>query len=230
MPFQKFLNYAFSFLEEWLSMTISSIRGRGFILLILCGMGGNLLSCASSEYDLLYQAKSKNALERQKALVKLSEREDTRYIPLFVAALSPDQPTLVRTTAVSALGKYRESEIVEPIILTLEDPSHFVRLHAAEALQHFPEAPVVEALSSRFKIERHIWVKQKIIESLRVIGIANSALKKICIEPLIEGISDSQEGVAKNAQLALRSMTGQSYGKNIDQWNRWWTQYKLTHP
>lgn len=185
---------------------------------LLCSL---FSGCATTEYDLLLQAKSKNASERQEALIELSRTGNVRYIPLFVAALSPEQPALVRTTAVESLGQFREKEVLEPLIIALSDPSHYVRMESAEALGNFPEPPVIVALSTRLEVEDHIWVKQKIIQSLRVIGTDD------CIEPLIKIITDPNESVSKNAQMALRSMTGHYYGKNLDQWNRWWTNYKV---
>lgn len=189
-----------------------------FSFFILMGL---LVGCASTEYDLLNQAKSKDAVERQQALVELSQMENVRYIPLFVAALSPDQPALVRVTAVEALGKFKEPEVLEPIKLGLIDDSHFVRMEAAESLGNFKETDVIEALASRFKVEEHIWVKQKIVQALQRIGLDG------CIEPLIHAVADTSDAVSKNAQLALRSITGHFYGKNLDQWNRWWTNYQL---
>ncbi len=190
-------------------------------LLGMLFLGVSLFGCASSEYDLLLQAKSKNAVERQQALIELSQTGDVRYLPLFVAALSPEQPALVRATAVESLGQFREKEVLEPLTIALSDPSHYVRMESAEALGNFPEPSVIAALTARLEVEDHIWVKQKIIQALRLIGTDD------CIEPLIKVIADPNESVSKNAQLALRSMTGHYYGKNLDQWNRWWTNYKV---
>jgi len=115
----------------------------------------------------------------------------------------------------NAEGKDR----IEVLVEALKDENSSVRESAAEALGELKDPRAVEPLIEALKD------KEPAVQ-----GSAAKALGKLkdprAVEPLIEALKDKEPEVPPNADYALREITGQDFGIDPENWQKWWGENK----
>lgn len=138
------------------------------------------------------------------------------YQQLFLDNIK-DEDAGVRAVATRALGIHGKPEHVPMILERLADEDVAVRQEAARALQrlHNPVAidPLVAALDPDKELDTEV-------RSEAALALAQYPTPKV-LQRLIASMDDPQLAVNRNAQLALRALTGQDFGLDRKAWSQW---------
>ncbi|MFQ6078227.1 MAG: HEAT repeat domain-containing protein [Thermodesulfobacteriota bacterium] len=107
-----------------------------------------------------------------------------------------------------------ETEL-DRLIADLKDPSWQIRWYSAEALGEAKDPRAVEPLAAALK-DKNVYVR----------AMAAWALGEIkdrrAVKPLIDALRDEIKDVRRKAALALKAITGEDFGKDPAQWQKWW--------
>ena len=117
------------------------------------------------------------------------------------------------------IGQTGSSEEVDRLIDDLQNESWQIRWDAAAALGDTNDPRAIEPLSKALQDENS-YVRMTAARSLGMIEDPK------VIDPLIQALKDDSHGVKKNAELSLKTRTGQNFGKDFEAWQRWWEQNK----
>ncbi|MCX5711784.1 MAG: HEAT repeat domain-containing protein, partial [Candidatus Omnitrophica bacterium] len=121
---------------------------------------------------------SSNSDTRKKAVIELGKSGDNRAIQPLIKALNDDNYEVSRS-AVVALYKLGNTSGIPILIKDLKNGlNNFCRRSAAEFLGQIKNTEACVSLLKALAIENDIWVSEKIISSLGLIG------DKLAIEPL----------------------------------------------
>ena len=125
---------------------LGMIEDEGAILALLGALQSEALR--SDAIDALAKVEDDRALEalielltaddsydRYQAVLTLAKKGDKRAVDPLIEALKEDESAGVRAEAARALGVIGDERAIGPLTEALEDPSDFVRLYAAEALE-----------------------------------------------------------------------------------------------
>lgn len=128
-----------------------------------------------------------------------------------------DEDAGVRAAATRALGNHGRPEHVPLILERLADEDPTVRQEAARALQrlHNPIAvdPLMRALQGENETDAEVRAEA-------AIALAQYPDLKV-LQRLIATLDDPQLSVNRNAQVALRTLTGQDFGLDRRAWAQW---------
>ncbi|MEW6381536.1 MAG: HEAT repeat domain-containing protein [bacterium] len=168
---------------------------------------------------LIADLKDQDPQVREDAAEALGKIKNVRAVEPLIAALKDESPK-VRENAAEALGRIRDAGAVNSLIVALQDEDRNVREEAAEALGRIGKAgAAVEPLIAALRDE-----DQEVREE------AAEALGKIkdlrAVEPLIAALKDEEPEVKENAARALRKITGEDFGQDPANWEKWLEQEK----
>lgn len=156
----------------------------------------------------------------------LDEIKDPRAVESLLAVLK-DKDTYVRETAAKALQgidpNWRNTkaakQAVSEFIAALKDKDSIVREGAAWALGAVKDPLTVELLVVLLKDENYPVRRTTIL----ALGEMND---RRAVEPLINALRDEDSSIRDLAGIALRKITKENYGENIDKWQEWWERNK----
>ncbi len=138
------------------------------------------------------------------------------YQQLFLDNIK-DEDAGVRAAATRALGNHGKPDQVPLIADRLADDDVSVRQEAARALQrlHNPVAiePLVNALDPDKELDPEV-------RSEAAMALSQYPSPRV-LQALIAAMDDPQLAVNRNAQLALRTLTGQDFALDRKAWAQW---------
>ncbi len=114
-------------------------------------------------------------------------------------------------------GQVGSSEEIDQLVKDLKNESWQIRWDAAAALGEIKDPRAIDPLSKALQDENS-YVRMTAARSLGMIEDPR------VIAPLIQSLKDDSHGVKKNAELSLKTRTGQNFGKDHEAWRRWWEQ------
>jgi len=169
-------------------------------------------------------------VRRSKAKKKVLEALNEGGIEALISKLK-DEDTNIVEAAVEALGKMKDPRAVEPLIEILnkeEDGDILVKTIDALIEIEDPKAipPLISTLNHKDLGNR--WYACQIIEKLARKGIIDYQ----AVEPLISILKKDSKYVIKEgfpynaAEEALKVITGQDFGEDVEKWELWWDVHK----
>lgn len=140
--------------------------------------------------------------------------------PHLVARLN-DTNSVVRRSALLALGRLNAVETVPAIILVLNDEDNFTRCQAAHVLGLLGQDGAVIPLVAILERDPYAVARQTAANALGDIGSENA------VRPLINSLEDENHLVRSASQIALTRITGAEFGPYKETWMNWWNE---NHP
>lgn len=138
------------------------------------------------------------------------------YQQLFLDNIK-DEDAGVRAAATRALGNHGKPDQVPLILERLADDDVSVRQEAARALQRLHNPVAIEPLVSILDPDKELDTE---VRSEAAIALSQYPSPTV-LQALIASMDDPQLAVNRNAQLALRSLTGQDFGLDRKAWAQW---------
>jgi|GEM_PF-2538945 len=132
----------------------------------------------------------------------------------------PHENLRARSNAILVLGN-RKSEEAKPYIISgLTDKEINIRLSAAQALGNYNDPNVTAVLLKSLETESNQGVIKKAVSALEQIA------DPLSMETLIKNLNHQDEEIKESAARTLIKITGQNFGFNVDQWEKWWAENK----
>jgi HEAT repeat protein len=169
---------------------------------------------------LVAAAKDQDAGVREAAVQALVRSKDPRSVEVLLGALK-DPSTSIRSAAATALGQSRDARAVEPLLAALTDTNASVRSSVIKALGELGDRRAGPRLLPLLQ-EKDTSIRQVVAESLGRVCDAS------CVEPLIAALKDKDVRVRAAVAGALAQLTGQRFGEDRKQWEKWWKQNMKT--
>jgi HEAT repeat protein len=130
----------------------------------------------------------------------------------LIEALSYQDDPNIRLAAASALGRVGAPEAVDPLVEALDDQQNVTEM-AALSLGEIGDPRAVEPLIST--LEQDDWeVRSSVAKALGKIGDERA------VPSLVNLLENTNSNVRWHAAQALESITGESYGEEITQWEQ----------
>jgi HEAT repeat protein len=140
----------------------------------------------------------------------LGKLKDERALNVLIGGLK-DESRAVRYHCVAALSNFPKVNSANALSTVLHDPE--IRIHAISSLIKIGEVAVpsmIKTLKSKDQLDA---------------GGAAAVLGRIgsdkAVNPLIEALSRPELEVTRQANAALRMITKQSFGDDIEAWKNW---------
>lgn len=178
----------------------------------LTGCSGPKPSLASTDPEL----------RRQKLIELGRSRKAKRYLDEFTERLAHDPDSLVRVQAAFYLGKFKYQKAVPFLVKALDDKSEMVREESVRSLGLIADPQAIDSINTVLQNDSSVNVRRTAAKSLGAIG------DPAAVQGLITRLEDEDDGVAFAALKALQEITQQSFGKDIEEWNKWVSQMKTT--
>lgn len=168
-------------------------------------------------FEIMIDSFKKDRYETESALVEIGKPA----IKSLIAALHYKLSSDVRKKAAILLGRIKDSQAIDPLIVVLkdEDEDTSVRIKVTEALGNIKDSQAVEPLITAL-MDEETGVRQYAAVALGKIGDSRA------VEPLITALKDENSLVRRYAAVALRRITGQNFGEDYDAWSKWWQENK----
>jgi len=154
---------------------------------------------------------------REAAIQALGQFRDPRAAEPLVAALRNWPSTFSIGRSLKQIGE----PSVEPLIAALKDDNPAVRATAAKTLGNIEDPRAVEPLISALKDEDRN-VRLNVVTALRWIRDPRA------VEPLIALLKDEDVSVQSEAVSALRAISRKDFGRDPEEWQKWWDENKET--
>ncbi|HOQ32042.1 MAG TPA: HEAT repeat domain-containing protein [Candidatus Hydrogenedens sp.] len=171
-----------------------------------------------------------SVVRRSKAKKKVLEALNEGGIESLISKLK-DKDTNIVEAAVEALGKMKDPRAIEPLIEILnKEEEGDILVKTIDALIEIEDPKVISPLISTLN-HKDIgtrWFACQIIEKLARKGIIDYQ----AVEPLILILKKDSKYVIKEgfpynaAEEALKVITGQDFGEDIQKWELWWEVHK----
>jgi len=171
-----------------------------------------------------------SVVRRSKAKKKVLEALNEGGIESLISKLK-DKDTNIVEAAVEALGKMKDPRAIEPLIEILnKEEEGDILVKTIDALIEIEDPKVISPLISTLN-HKDIgtrWFACQIIEKLARKGIIDYQV----VEPLILILKKDSKYVIKEgfpynaAEEALKVITGQDFGEDIQKWELWWEVHK----
>jgi len=193
---------------------------------LAAGCGGSQKDVTTYLNDLLFppstaeqvvQVESRLADNRREALQKIAKDKQARRIEsvvkLYCLVARTDEDPMVRAAAVRGLADMTGEPVIPALCHVLTaDKDAFVRADAATSLGRHIDPPAMEALVGALKGDPSVDVRIAAAESLRAYRDRRAA------DALAAATEYRDLGVAYNAWLSLRYMTGQDLPRQAAPW------------
>ncbi|MHB9106019.1 MAG: HEAT repeat domain-containing protein [Armatimonadota bacterium] len=146
-------------------------------------------------------------------IAALGKLKDPRAVELLIQLLRSWETARY---AIPALVEIGDPRAIEPLILTLRNGPGFPREVAAEALGTFKDLRAVPVLIEALSGETEA-IRESAATALAQLG------NRQAIGPLVNGLAcaESHAEAAAFAE-ALKTLTGQDFGTDAEQWRAWW--------
>jgi hypothetical protein len=159
--------------------------------------------------------------KRRKAVVYLSRREWGRqepYTGYYEQMAKADREPLVQSIAVRAMNRSRYLKAEQTYVQLLEDKNEMVRLEAAKALANMPDPAAIDPLIRHLRNpEEDVDVRVACADALRTYRNLQAG------EALVSMLKEREFGVAWQARVSLKLMTGKDYHYDQGAWRDYLT-------
>ena len=150
----------------------------------------------------------------------LGQMEDPRAAENLIAKFKTRSKSL-REAVIEALSEFKDTRTIELLIATLDDKNRLMRWHAAEVLGNIKDPRAIEPLIAYLKKEKDKWIHGEVVKN--VLGETKDPR---AIEPLIAALKDADKGDQWWIVSTLKGLTEQDFGKNYEEWQKWWEENK----
>lgn len=153
----------------------------------------------------------------------LPDLKSRELLPLTRQMLENEQDEYVLSSLVKTAGCMKDDESVKILVKLLDSNSQGIRKDAAYALGEIKRNQALTPLINRLKIEKDDRVQCSISFALGELG------DKEAIEPIIK---TTKLSIDKNGYMqyegpkALKKITGQDFGYDVDKYEQWWNKNK----
>ncbi|WP_372367508.1 HEAT repeat domain-containing protein [Candidatus Uabimicrobium sp. HlEnr_7] len=191
-------------------------------LFIICTALLFIISCGSSISEQTVNLKSTQSQDRVLAIEWLHNNveNDSTIKKMLEEALTRDSSPVVRSTAIRLMVKSKDRSFLPLIVKALDDKNHLVRMEAAQSVGSFFGYEYQNLLGEKLQTEEDVWVKLKIIKSLRYLRAKN------VVSPLIAMLKDENPSVRHQALAALEKFTKAKLGFKHEAWDEWYKKQK----
>jgi len=163
---------------------------------------------------LLYDNDFNVKMTAAKALAKIG---DKKALDILFKALEDKNPK-TRYSAVYALGDTKSHQIVTPLITTLkQENAPYVLTCGIRILGDFGDKKATELLIDLLS-HKEATVRWEAAYSLGKIKDPRS------VKSLIVSLKDNNQTVVTHAASALKSITNQDFGLDVNKWLNWWKE------
>jgi HEAT repeat protein len=131
-----------------------------------------------------------------------------------------DRPDVFKAAA-SAVGLWRDSRYLHPLLQALSADSAEVRQTAGDALARLDARTVVRWLLALAEDNA-----QPSAPRTAAINTLGRCLHKSAVVALLKLVASENQAICQAAGLALEEVSGQQYGTNALKWQGWWLPYK----
>lgn len=140
------------------------------------------------------------------------------YVRMYTLA-AKDEDSSVRTAAIRALSLHGSVEHAPLLIEALSTGDALTRREAARALQRIHSEDAVEPLLTRLSPadEPEYEIRREC-----AVALGQYPTRKV-VQSLISALSDRRLGVNEAARASLKTITGEDFGYEIDDWVGWST-------
>ena len=143
---------------------------------------------------------------------------DALDVERLLAALADLNPG-VRQHAAGLLALKEDARAVEPLILVLNDRNFRVRAGAARALGQLQDERAIDPLLVALEDDGAL-VRANAAEALGRLGASSD----VAVEALVALLEDEARIVQNRAMPALREITGERLGDDVEAWLAWWEE------
>jgi hypothetical protein len=163
---------------------------------------------------LLYDRDFNVKMMAAKALAKIG---DKKALDILFKALEDKNPE-TRYSAVSALGNTKNHQIVTPLITTLkQENAPYVLTCGIRILGDFGDKNATKLLIDLLS-HKEATVRWEAAYSLGKIKDPRS------VNALIVSLKDDNQTVVTHAASALKRITNQDFGRDVNKWLKWWEE------
>lgn len=138
------------------------------------------------------------------------------YVKMYAIAAN-DEDSAVRTAAIRALALHGSVEHVPLLVAALTTGDPLTRREAARALQRIHSADAIEPLLDAINPSTE---DEYEIRREAAIALGQYPTRRVVLS-LISALSDRRLGVNDAARQSLRTITGQDFAFEIDDWVEW---------
>jgi HEAT repeat protein len=149
------------------------------------------------------------------ALSILKYSDNPSVIP-YVEEKLHDKSSMVRKTALIALGNLGAVKTIPAIIVVLDDKDKFTRCQAAHVLGVLKDEKAVYPLVKILRQDTYPLARQTAANALGEIGDEHA------VPSLIDSLDDKAPLVRSASLVALNRITGEKVGLEKEAWADWW--------
>lgn len=164
--------------------------------------------------DVLAKSEDRAQAVIQTALVLLGRMRDDGALDVLRSAASKGELPQ-RALAIEALGRQERLAARDVLLPLLDAPEPAIRAATASALGRIADDPTAEFLLDH--LDDPTWqVRSAVIDALRRVGYDG------VVPQLIERAKAERGRLLDDLFVALRSLTGESYGDDLEAYAEWW--------
>ena len=141
---------------------------------------------------------------------------ESAYVKMYVLATHDEDPS-VRTAAIRALSLHGSVEHVGLLVEALDADDPLTRREAARALQRIHSDDAIEPLLAATDPKRE---SEYEVRREAAVALGQYPTRRVALS-LISALSDRRLGVNEAARTSLKTLTGQDFGYEIDDWVAW---------
>ncbi|MBI2609394.1 MAG: HEAT repeat domain-containing protein [Deltaproteobacteria bacterium] len=127
--------------------------------------------------SLIQELSDMSELVREACVVALGKIEDREAVNPLINLMLYDSIPNVRLAAAAALGKIADEKALAPLVQVLNDPSHWTRIHAVEALEMI--GPKAQALLEKALDDTHKEIRYRAATALERLGVVQENIRAL---------------------------------------------------
>ncbi len=129
-------------------------------------------------------------------------------------------PAETAGSLVEALGKMKDKDLAPELARLAGAADPMVRAHAIAGLVATDPVLAGPLILERFEVENEYSPRIQLADGCRKLRL------KGAIPPLIGWLDDEDDNIKSAASRALREITGQNFGHDVERWQSWWEAAK----
>jgi hypothetical protein len=178
-------------------------------------------------FDSINKAlKTENSYIRSKAIEALGTLKDPRGMNVLISIFEDEGSKMdgsTREAVIKALGMFKDNRVISLLIGEFRNGFDWNCVYALEKIGKQASEPLISSLRQALKNED----EKTINGTVTTLGrIKEKKAIPLIIQSLKYGLEKKLPEIIYPASGALRDITGQDFGENIDGWEKWWQRNK----
>lgn len=174
-------------------------------------------------FDSINKAlKTENSYIRCKAIEALGTLKDPRGIDVLISIFEHEGSKMdvsTRKALFNALSMYKDNRVISLLIGQFKGGFDWSYVYTLEEIGKQTSDPLISALSQALKNGDENTINGTVTTLGR---LKEKRAIQLIIQSLKYGLEKKLPEIIYPASGALRDITGQDFGENIDQWEKWW--------